>query len=288
MGSIYAGIITYNPDLERLRQNIKAILPQVEKLIIVDNGSVSDIQKCVSDMELKNCDDKICFILNKRNFGVAYALNQVMKYSYKNGASWVLTLDQDTVVYSDIIKMYNEFLSKTTDNSIASLTCLRLDVNYLENGQQDIAAKYDKIPYSFVDNCITSGNLLSVKAWYNVKGFENKLFIDMVDDEFCYRLRANGYRIVRLNQYGYLHERGHNILTVNFFGKKKHIFAYDKKRKYYTARNIIYMCKKYHFRIYNKYCVYLLKLIIGTLYYEKNKTESMMAYFRGMIDGIRL
>lgn len=288
MNKIYAGIITYNPDLERLRQNIMAVLPQVKKLIIVDNDSVSDIHKCVSDMDLKNSDDKICFILNKRNLGVAYALNQIMKYSYKDGASWVLTLDQDTVVYSNIIEMYEKFLLESKDDRVASLTCLRLDVNYEENRQQDIANRFEKVPYSFVDSCITSGNLLSVKAWYFVKGFENKLFIDMVDDEFCYRLRNNGYRIVRLNQYGYLHERGHNIITVNFLGKKKNIFAYDKKRKYYTARNIIYMCKKYKFNILNKYCIYLLKLMIGTLCYEDNKIDSMMAYFCGMIDGVRL
>ena len=32
-------IVTYNPDVERLEENIKAIATQVDKVVIVDNGS---------------------------------------------------------------------------------------------------------------------------------------------------------------------------------------------------------------------------------------------------------
>ncbi len=39
MKNILAAIVPYNPDLERLQKNINAIEPQVEHLIIVDNGS---------------------------------------------------------------------------------------------------------------------------------------------------------------------------------------------------------------------------------------------------------
>ena len=34
-----AGITLYEPDLKRLIENIDAILPQVEKLICIDNGT---------------------------------------------------------------------------------------------------------------------------------------------------------------------------------------------------------------------------------------------------------
>ena len=39
---IITSIILYNPDLSRLRENISAILPQVDKVVPVENGS-SDI-----------------------------------------------------------------------------------------------------------------------------------------------------------------------------------------------------------------------------------------------------
>ena len=38
-GRICAIMVTYNPD-SPLEQNIRAVLPQVDKLIIVDNGTI--------------------------------------------------------------------------------------------------------------------------------------------------------------------------------------------------------------------------------------------------------
>ena len=39
MVNIAGGIILYNPDLKRLKENITAVINQVELLFIVDNGS---------------------------------------------------------------------------------------------------------------------------------------------------------------------------------------------------------------------------------------------------------
>ena len=42
-----AGIVTFNPDIERLNENISAIINQVDKVVVVDNGSenADDIKK---------------------------------------------------------------------------------------------------------------------------------------------------------------------------------------------------------------------------------------------------
>lgn len=37
--NVCAGIVLYNPDSERLAENIKAARPQVEQIILVDNGT---------------------------------------------------------------------------------------------------------------------------------------------------------------------------------------------------------------------------------------------------------
>ena len=34
-----AGIVLYNPDLGRLKENIESICKQVDKVILIDNGS---------------------------------------------------------------------------------------------------------------------------------------------------------------------------------------------------------------------------------------------------------
>ena len=47
MDRIYAGIVTFNPDIERLKQNINAISIQVDQVVVFDNGS--DNQEKVAD-----------------------------------------------------------------------------------------------------------------------------------------------------------------------------------------------------------------------------------------------
>ncbi len=290
MCKIYAGIITYNSDLVKFEKNISSILPQVDKLVIVDNGSdnLSDIRKLISNV---SCD--IALIENQVNKGVAYALNQIMSWSYKSNADWVLTLDDDSECYPNIINMYKEFIQSNRVSNLASLTCLREDRNYVEhNNSGNIIGGAHQVQMnqdiSFVDTCITSGNLVCVQAWKKIKGFNNKLFIDMVDDDFCLRLRGAGYNIVRINEYGYLHELGHDIITVKFFGKEKRVFAYSLKRKFYTARNVRYLVKTYNLGIKNVYHSYLIKRVLGTLLYEKNKIKGLKAYISGYEAGKKL
>ena len=46
---INGGIVTYNPDIEKLKKNISRIAGQVCKLVIADNGSknIEDIKNLV-------------------------------------------------------------------------------------------------------------------------------------------------------------------------------------------------------------------------------------------------
>ncbi len=298
MATIYAGIITYNSDTERLKQNIGAVFPQVKGLVIVDNGSdnISEIRRLVKKFDDDNSDGKIFLIENSKNLGVAKALNQIMSESASKGkADWVLTLDDDTVVYDNIIAMYEPYLELSLNKSIhpASLTCLRRDRNYAEknnNGSKTDMGNGKMPEYEFVHTCITSGNLLSVSAWKAVGGFDERLFIDMVDDEFCLRLEENDYDIIRVNSYGYLHEMGNNLIKVSFLGKSKTIFAYSEMRKYYTARNITYINRRYRaiLRGNKSYTRYLWKRIIGTILYEKNKIKGLRAYIKGIREGKKM
>ncbi len=295
MLKIFAGIIAYNPDMDKLRDNVSAIINQVDGLILVDNGS--DNIEAVKAM-IEAFDKNITFIENQDNKGVAYALNQIMKYAYKSGANWVLTLDDDSQCYHELVSMYKEFIASNQVEKLASITCLRKDRKYIENNSSGLSAKVSKNTviggadqmqysqeYSVVDTCITSGNLVLVDAWRAVKGFNNKLFIDMVDDDFCFRLRRAGYNIVRINRHGFLHELGNEIIKIKLFGREKIVFAYSPKRKYYTARNVRYMIRTYKLGLFNNYSSYLFKRVLGTLLYEKHKLTGLSAYIKGFRAG---
>ena len=81
-----AGIVVFNPDMVRLKENIEAIIPQVETVIVIDNGS-KDENEIPSFLEAYK--STVC-IRNAENMGIAKALNQIVNKADELGYEWVL------------------------------------------------------------------------------------------------------------------------------------------------------------------------------------------------------
>ena len=245
-----AGIVLFNPDIKRLEENISAISPQVKDVILVDNGSknADGISSLISRF------DNITYIGNADNMGIAKALNQIVEKADELGAKWVLTLDQDTVCKPDI------------DRSV------KVDFG--------LTAPYVKDSF-----CITSGAFNNIRCIKAVGGFDEKLFIDMVDYDICYALTRSGYKIIRMNYVGFLHEVGRSV-TKRFFGKDIIIFNHSPLRKYYWARNSIYLKRKYKLGLSADKRV--INRIIQTVLYETDKVSKLKSMLKGIIDGYRL
>ena len=65
-----AGIVLYNPDLGRLKENIESICKQVDKVILIDNGSdnireIEDLIKEYLNCILLNNICQSCYLTNK-------------------------------------------------------------------------------------------------------------------------------------------------------------------------------------------------------------------------------
>lgn len=123
--SILAGIVTFNPNIQRLHENINFAVNQVKRVVIVDNGSnnINNIEKLVdnySNIELLKLDE---------NKGIAYALKQIMIYAIKNKYDWVLSLDQDSVCDNNLINIYKDNMQLP---SVGMLTCNIVDRNFKE------------------------------------------------------------------------------------------------------------------------------------------------------------
>lgn len=122
---INGGIVTYNPDIEKLKKNISRIAGQVCKLVIADNGSknIEDIKRLAAAFE------NVSVILNYENFGIARALNQIMKWSSNNGGDWTITLDQDSECSDCIIDLYKP--SEKTRTIATRGVCDRYMISFL-------------------------------------------------------------------------------------------------------------------------------------------------------------
>ena len=267
-----AGIVLYNPELERLMENIDAIYFQVDYLIIVDNDSKNQLE--IRQL-VKNKYPSCSYICNSSNMGIAYALNQIIRESQRLQCSWVLTLEQDSVCCTDLINRYKSIAF--SDEKIGIVTCNFRDRNIDLPLEQEKGCKE-------VDFCITSAAFTNVVAVCNVGGFDERLFIDMVDYDICYNLRRFGYKIIKIDFCGFTHEVGKGT-EIDFLGRKRIVYNHSSLRKYYWARNSIYLVRKYKLNPL-KGIVRIMKRMGYTLLFENEKIKKCHSMIKGILDGI--
>ena len=269
---IIASIVTYNPGLERLKQNAEAIDPQVDEIVVVDNGS-----KNLKEIEGVLAEYNNTYIIRiEKNLGIATALNEAARYAKKQGYEWILTLDQDSVAPANLVETY---LLYTQDKAIGMLGCKIVDRNFGEiNGQDKLTCGYEE-----VEGCITSASLLNIKAWVEVGGFPDEFFIDSVDFDICLSMHEHGYKIIKVNDVALLHEVGHSEIR-HSFGKDRQIYHHNPIRYYYMVRNGIFLGKRHHFVIKATYRVF--RMAFFTLLYDDRRIQKARMMLKGLYHAI--
>lgn len=266
-----AGMVTlYKPSKDNI-SNIKNYIDSIDKLYVFDNTDNIDN----SDMLPK--DKKIIYITEKENKGIAYSMNVCAQKAIEDGYNYLLTMDQDSKMTSDIVNAMVNFLENTKEKNIG-----------LISPYQDINSG-DEIPdveYEDQIEMMTSGNIISLEAYKKIDGFKSWLFIDCVDTDYCMNLHKNGYKVLRLNKVIMKHELG-NLVVHHLFGKEYPCYNHNPMRRYYIARNNLYINQMYH-DIYPDYCNRLIRIQKGQvkriLAFEKNKFNKLRMMYRGYKD----
>ena len=283
---VYASIVTYNPEIDLLNSCIDAVLLQVEKVVIIDNCSSN--LSFIHDLLKKYCKKypgRIAYKYNTNNKGIAYALNQAVRYCKRHGIKWLLTLDQDTIIPEGLVERYSSYLY----NDRVGQICCDIE-NYDDPGldiikMSPLTVSYKKTGEVFkVYACITSGSLLNVEACLDVGGFKKDFFIDYVDYEMSLELGASGYYTLYLPDVQISHRFGvaekKRILGVEFTD-----YHFSPLRTFYKVRNGIYMIQKYpkHRRVFLKSVIYDIICSIVCL-----RKECCISAFRGIVAGIKM
>lgn len=272
---IAAGIVLYNPDLVRLRENIESIYQQVNMVLLVDNGSIN-----IEEIEQEfNKLENIIFIKNEGNLGIAYALNQLVKYCLRNDYEWVLTLDQDSVVPNDII---NSYIKYTGYENVALISPRIIDRNEMIH-EEKISKIHTDV--DVIKKCITSASLTNVNKCSDIGFFDEKMFIDLVDFDYCKRALNANYTILRINNVIMNHQLG-DMEIRNIYTKKIRVTNHSKERVYYYSRNSIYYLNKHRENI-SKQEIYwdLLKKISKVVFFENDRLNKTIYFLKGLRDG---
>lgn len=202
--SVCCGIVTYNPDIDRLLENIEAVCSQVSEIIIYDNGSINigEIKLIVTAMP------EITLLQSDHNDGMSKALNRLCNHALKGGSrkkegyKHILLLDQDSVSYPDMV----ENLVKYVDRAIGIVAPVSHNRNIPFSTYE---TKRSDLQEALRVN--TSGSLVNLSAFSEVGGYNENLFVDWVDIEYCLRLREKGFKIAVSASAFLLHDLGESV-----------------------------------------------------------------------------
>ena len=279
MCKVAAIIVSYNPD-SNLFDSINLLLNQVEKVIIVDNGSKEKYVKYIKSIN----EDKIEIILNKENLGIATALNIGVRKALENGYECILTMDQDSKASPDMVKkMFNVYNSINREER---KDILSIFPNFVDERIQSIEENSNMNSYGYVDADITSGNLLRKEVFEKVGFFDDSLFIDLVDTDFCMRLNEKGIKMIKIRDAVLYHSLGESKTIKGILGSFN-TSNHSALRRYYMTRNRFYIWEKYKGlnsftlnrdkKLFKKEFV---KIILG----EKDKVNKIKMVLRGYKD----
>jgi rhamnosyltransferase len=285
-GDVCAIVVTYGPD-SGFPARLNEISPQVGMVVIVDNGSADAERNMLLEAA---AEPKINVVFNDENLGLARALNIGIERASALQYSWVLLLDQDSRVDRDMIRRLSDIRASFPDPARLAV----VGANYGDMGKRTSDAnapgpESPGEPWDEVEQVITSGSLLSLSAHLAIGPFREEFFIDYIDEEYCLRARAIGYRVIRSRRELMSHVIGAPAVH-RFLGFRKCTSNHGPDRRYYIARNntvLLHESGKYRAGTWVlKSLGRCLRLCKRIALYESMKSRKIAAVMHGWWDGV--
>src|SRR5450830_1302642 len=224
MSNICGILITYNPDINFFKLQIKALIEQLDYLIVIDNDSAlqHEIQKIVSltsgSIAFEGLDD---------NYGLSAAQNIGIKRASKLYATHIVLFDQDSLIEQGFIKglLEAETVLFAAGKKVGAVGPLFFDP--VTNGVYPATVYMGPFlkrvslnkPNSEVEATyvIASGCLISMNALNQVGLMNDQLFIDYIDVEWSLRAKHFGFNVYMTSRAKMAHTIGDN--RVSIFGR---------------------------------------------------------------------
>jgi rhamnosyltransferase len=268
-------VILFNPN-EDVLQNILTYKNSVKSLYVIDNSEQfnNNLQKLV--------DRNNGFLYYKHdgiNEGISKRLNQAAQKAIDEGYEWLLTMDQDSYFDQETINYYLQEVSNYKYlNEVAMFG--------IEHDEKMVSTSGD----SFINASllITSGSIVNLNIYKRIGGFDDNLFIDHVDHEYCLRALLKGYKIAKWNK---------NLLHHTLGEKSNHRSLKNLKltqRSLHTPLRLYYMVRNYNY-LKSKYKKYfkkeikilsqsMLNEIKNNIFYNKKRFKVLRFIIKGFLD----
>lgn len=248
---VAAVVVVYNPETERLLQQLCALKKTVSRVILVDN---SDKDGFSLDAFI-SIENGVSLISNRENKGIGFALNQGLNRCNEEKIEFALLLDQDSIPSLNMVpELYSVMMKALEEGRKVACVGAAIFDEEIESFQPFVRFGFPKNTYFYpkpngagesvcVDYVITSGSLVSINALQEIGGMESDLFIDNVDFEWCFRARSLGYEVIGALNASLFHRRGKVIAPFKSWPSFQ-VHWHAPIRQYYIVRNRLTMYRR--------------------------------------------
>lgn len=286
-----AVIVTYNPEQSQIERLLEAALPQVDKILIVDNGSHPDSVDWISSFIAGR---SIEFHPLGENRGIATAQNIGIALAKERGAEYVLLFDHDSLPAPDMVaKLLAAIKLKQSQGVLVGAVGpwyedprkARRTAPFVEVQGFKLVRKKCNLsdPIVSVSHLIASGSLTPMTTFDAVGVMRDDLFIDYVDIEWGLRAHGLGYQSFGVCDALMDHDLGDDPMII--FGKS--VSFHSPLRHYYQFRNAIWLYRQSYlplnWKVGDAYRLFL-RLGFYTLF-AKPHLKHWKMMLKGLFDG---
>ena len=225
--------VLYNPTRREI-ENIYAYCIYIDELVLIDNSEISN-EIMISNAFGNDINSRVKYLFCNENIGLCAGLNRGIEIARREGCDWCYLMDQDSKFGNNLTEIFRKIILTENDSQIAILGPQHL---YDRRKLKKCEGVYD------VEWLMTSGCLVNASIFHQVGGFDERLFLDGLDVEFCLRLRKQGYRVLECREAVLVHRPAVTKTKKILWYTLK--YGWDKPvRYYYQARADVFIDKRY-------------------------------------------
>jgi len=260
-------VVWYNPSISQI-VNTEKLASFFNHVLIIDNSPSVTALCNVEATEFH-------YYWMGKNLGIATALNCGCRLAMDTGLKYVLMLDQDSVFESSMLLRHISSAKVIFSDQRVAVVASASQVQAVQLSPQTIEVK----------SAITSGSIIRLSSWQYIGGFNDALFIDQVDHDYCIRLRLRGFRVLVNLAINMLHTIGDPI-EKKIFGFPFSSTNHNWQRRYYQVRNSLYLRRWYpsDSKPLILYWRDMIETIIGIVALERDRVRKLCAILIGIFD----
>ena len=296
--AVCAITITFNPELDVFERQLDRLQPQCE-LILVDNGSDPDRVAAIERLAERYGAHVLALAENE---GIAAAQNHGVRFIEANrpACEYVLFLDHDSVPDPGFVDaLQDEFERLKTSH--ADLGVLGPAIYEPRAGTFYGFHVLDGLRYRRVlpdavagdaVKCATinsAGTFCPLAVVQDVGPFDDSLFIDHVETDWCFRASDRGYALYGSKSVVLEHRMGDDVLSLRLPGRTITLPYRSPHRHRYLMRNSVSMLRRRYIPfVWKAYCLVKIAItfaLFGTI--SRETAEQRRAILRGIVDGVR-